>query len=307
MNVSYTDEDRLAAEEQEPVDDELVDEQEEVAEEGDEEVHTTEENGTEGDEQEEESDDNPLIPIQYTDENGNLVTENIPYQDLGNIVLQAKRGFRDPDSEQRTKAVWDMYNDSDIIKQVIYYRAQGYTEKQIRDGLPQLWAQSQDQAQLTTEDGEVDVQKLVKQQVDHELTPLRHKLQQTEQQILEERISTSNEKVLNAALSKHGMEADKLNAQEVDALRKSLFDIYPNANLKQMMLTASQANVIVNDAFRNRKSANRQGAAVKNIIKQTGAPRVLSAKTSRDTGSRVGQSIDGISREDRARNFRNLF
>lgn len=305
--VEFTDEDRLEPEEgTEPVEDEL-----EPGEEGsdinDEDVLDDGSEGTEGD------DEDPLIPIQYSDDLGNIVTDEIPYSTLGRIVKASKSGVVvDPQVLEQSKALWGMYNDSNIIKQVIAYRAQGFDEQQIMKGMAQLYQQAQQMdAGKQFENVNDEIQHNIEEQVKHHLTPLKQKLADTEAEMETQRVLTNNEKVFTAALKKRGIDPEKLTDAEITELNRSRLTAYPNTTLGQFPLSQAQAHMIVNDAFRNRKGGKQQqgkaSGEVRNVLRQAQAPAIIPSKPSRDTGSRLAARIDGISMTDRAKNFRNIF
>jgi hypothetical protein len=249
----------------------------------------------------EQTEDDGLVEISYTDADGEEVTERVKLEDLVEGYKSGKQNSQLQEHIQKQqKYINDVQpfvntvNDSDLVKQIFYYKNQGYTDTQIKQGLPQIWQQAQKVDETLPDFDDVQdkrsyIDKIVNQNLQNKIMPLQEQITrvQNEKAALEEQIKiektiVENDKVFDLALSKAGLKESDLTKEDRDSVAKTIQQLYSDKDLRKERLTLAQAHIIIGDALRNKIKAakNKPVNEAKSANRQNAAPNILPNMTS---------------------------
>ena len=282
-------------------------------EEAGEEVEEETEESAEEEETEEEGDKE--FNVKYYDREGQEYEENFTEKDLPSIMSLAKEGVSAMEYAQEVSPIIDTFSKSKILQDVAYYISQGYTDDQIKKGLPQIWSKDTGEPkEFDSIEEEIDYR--VEQQLKQKLANMEDKLTHTEEmakRLAEEKstaaIQDTNRNVFQSALNKMGYDVGDLTANELSAIDRTFADIYPGVDLMRMQLTHAQANIIVKDALNPKGIKRAKKNKVKSMSKQAQATRSMpgNAQRAKATDDKYVPRAVPRSEAERARRVDEIF
>lgn len=262
------------------------------------------------------ADDPNLIPITYKDENGEDVEAYVTEEELSKLLDGNSGGEAKGDISQemkrfveQTAPLIDIYNSSEIMRNIHYYRQQGYSDEQIKRGLVQLWSEeiatSEQQQQQGMDTEDTNVHKLVEQK----LMPVQKELQTLRYQQAVKDAYANNSAVLSSKLAEYGW-TDKLDEKQIQAMADVLNTIYKDKDKYTLMLTEKDADIIVRATLgRNNKNGSGKSDAVK-LGRQVSAPTILPGKGGKrivGKSPRGEQKMENVTLEERLQRKKDFF
>lgn len=283
-----------------PNEEELLEGQEPEELEGEEELDTEVPEEPEG--------DSEIFEVTYKTTDGQDVREEYTPQQIADLVMKAKRGNPEIDDFLRqSTTILDAFQQSELIREVAAYRAMGYSDEQIKQGMAQIMGQAKEAAPEPKQfdNVEEELEYKLNQKMAAVITPLAQKLEKQELEIKAERIANKNNNLIEKALGKRGLSSDDLTQEDTANLVSSFYALWPHANMAFSELSPKQAAILVNDAMRNR-GKNRAGSKIKNAMAPGAIPVQGSVSVSRLQKRGPTRPKDGTSIEDRQRNVKNF-
>lgn len=254
--------------------------------------------------EEEEDEDDPLIPITYKNDNGEVLTENIRYSQLSDIYADYQKAHNIINQYytyyQQTYPIIQNIQQSKILQSVLYYKGQGYTDEQVIQGL----LANQSNAKTDVAEDELSLEESIEEKIAKELDKRIKPLETQNQQLLTqqyiETVTTENNKILNEVLKENNISS--LTDAELRKMGDLLADMYPNVDLRFLKLTKTAAKALLNMVIQDRaKKAPTMAKITKKISK---LPKVVASKTTTTAVKQKSKTpVVGkpLSREDRIR------
>lgn len=333
MLVEFTAEERERALEAESSDEQQIEAENEQQIEAEDEQQIEAENKNETqsglkEDSEQEDVEDDTIPFTYYDETeGENKVVNMSYDRLSRIVEDYMRGRSIEEDAQRmaeylqqVNPLIERFNQSDILRQIVYYQSQGYDDDTIKKGLVKLWGsevtggkQLDKTPEFESPQDEINyyIEKQIEKRLEHYLKPYQAKISELANTMTYETIEKANNKVLAKALERYNITEENLTKEDIDAFNKALMDAYPNIDLRRHPLTQQQAYIVANEAFRHRKSektpeVDAKYQKIKNALKQATAPSIIPGKRARQSTGGLVNKLDGYSDAERRKNWVDL-
>lgn len=232
-------------------------EEKELEENLDEEIEETEEyeEGTEElpeeevEEQEEvnedfEQEEDPDIPIVY-EKNGEEVQYKLKYSELTERLKaydEAQEQIKKYDEYvQAVYPIIETVKQSNLLQQILYYKAQGFTDEQIREGLTKLAEQNKEEK--TYESYEEELKDTLLSEIEKRIKPLEAKATQIETEKMIKEISEHNNQLFREVLAKEGIA--ELSNEDIKKIGNYLVEIYPNTDLRFLKLTKPAVEALI--------------------------------------------------------------
>lgn len=257
-----------------------------------------------------------LVMVTYTDANGEAVEAYVTEEELSKLLNEEEdgKGAKGEDSQEELKKfaeatapLVDVYNSSEIMRNIHYYRQQGYSDEQIKRGLVQLW-----QEELAAEDkpaAQAGENADLQQVVDQKLGPVQKELETLRYQQAVKDAYANNEMVLSNKLKEYGW-TDKLGDKEIQAMSDVLNTVFKDKDKYTLMLTDKDADIIVRASLGyNQKSGRGKSKAVK-LGRQANAPTIQPGKGGKRTSGKTPrgtQKTENLSLEERLERKKELF
>ncbi|KKN79181.1 hypothetical protein LCGC14_0341980 [marine sediment metagenome] len=252
-------------------------------------VETTEEPVVESTE-EEDAFAGMKIPISVTNEEGEAVIEEIPYDQLvqehNAFIAIKEQSEADKNYVSQASPIIEAFNKSKVLQDALMYLKQGYNDEQVKQGLMQFWSDAK------TEPGEDDSQT----DYNKDMAELNNRMLRAEKiagqqadQLKKQQVWNENEAVLQKAVRKYGLDPKQVETDPEfqQKLNSSFTQFYGNMDLTMEVLNQNQANGIINHALNvigntTHADARKQTAELvraKSIVKKTQAPTILQGRT----------------------------
>lgn len=255
---------------------EMAEEEVEEFEEEEEYEESDVEESAEGETEEED----PEIPIVYED-GGEAIERNIKYSELASIV-------RDYDKIQKNLQEYNNYvqavnpivqtiQNSQILQSILYYKAQGYTEEQIKEGLVKLWQQEKSGAEEESyETYEDELKAKIIKEIENRIKPIetRANTLALEKQIQE--TTQHNNLVLAEVLKEEGI--SELTQEQLQKMGTVLAEMFPNTDFRLLRLNKTIAKSLVKLV----KDESKPAKASKALAKGVKLPKIIQTKGARN-------------------------
>lgn len=273
-----------------------------------------------------QDEDNPLIPITLTNEDGEEYVEEIPYADLAKIVKASKSGGQGqagniPEGSVEYQGAVTLLKEiqqNDLVKKILAYQSQGYSDDRIIAGLFQLNSQSkpEEPKEFATLADEVSyhVANALKQHIE----PLKQDMTRQKWQAAKDYATRNNNAVMANAIKKFGFEDADISEQHLSKMVGALKSLYPEDYVERLgytydtlPLTQEQAEGIVALAFGGSKKpqGKQQGSnnrAAATLSKMQQLPKIMPGKSSEKSAEQGPRQRDNVSRSERLKRINEL-
>ena len=261
----------------------------------DEEVTDDEAADEEDESADDEAEDDESIIVDYPDAEGKMRKWEIGLKEIPELVdeavygRQAREYVKQTEEYLKVKAnaitIGEAAMQDPVMKQVLYWKANGYTDKQIATGLYTYFAENEVN---TGEEDELEIDPALKSALEKQIAPLRTQLEQNRQDQQERETLRRNDEVIISSMQQVGI-TNALSESESDSFRKTFNDLYPGYNTRNQVLTQNQIKVVLRESgiVSAREAAKAKKAAVKApaktgaVVRAKSAPKISPAKSGR--------------------------
>lgn len=222
---------------------------------------------------EEGSEEDPEIPIVYEDE-GKTIEKNVRYSELANMVKDyesLRQNIEQYNNYIRsvTPIVQTIQN-SQLLQSILYYKAQGYSEEQIKEGLIKLWQQNPPQQTEEYESYEEELKAKLLKEIENRLKPIEA---QTNTILLEKQVSEitqHNNRILSEVMKEEGIE--QFSQKQLEKMGSLLAEMFPNTDFRLLRLNKTIAKSLV------KLVQETEPAPAKKVAKGIKLPKIVQAK-----------------------------
>jgi len=336
-SVSYTEEDRQKFDEERAnngATEETVDEAEEEGLEQEsllDELVGEEEQAEEDVEEAEETDEEPskdnvvskkdVVEVEYKDLDGRDIVARVNVKkDLPDILTVARKGVEALNYVQAIAPVIEQFKNSRILQDVYYYLTRGYSDDDIKKGLPSIWMKEasdngvEEAQEENLEEGELSlpeiqrrIDKIVEDKVKKIISPLQNEFNSAKARSEIASIESHNATLLRKGLENLGYSPEELGETERIAIDNSFAAIYPGLDPHRYRLTPAQINVILKDAL-SRGGVNAAKKKMKEAevaIKNAKATNIMPGRSVKTVRSGSNKSYGGFKVVDEATRMKN--
>lgn len=194
------------------------------------------------------------IPVKYLDPSGREVEDAVDLsEDLPKIMSIARQGVDALNYAQNIDPVVQKFKNSRILQDVYYYLEKGYSEDDIKRGLPKIWQGSEGEApeeeEIEFDNIEDKIEYLVQKRIEQMVDPIKQEMNSAKAKTESAAVERNNVEVLQGALENIGVDASELTEAERIAIDNSFSMMYPGISPSKYKLSPAQANIIVKDAL----------------------------------------------------------
>lgn len=271
-------------------DEEYEEEYEEIPEEEEEEYEEEYEEEPVSSEEEGEA-----IEVEYRDASGKTVSRRLTKEELADLLSQHEQLASADKAElinyvQQAEPIISIVRDSQLMKDILYYRAQGYTDEQIKEGLYKLWSDKKESGeQQTTEAPKEERDKLL-EEIEKRIKPIEQTLATYQTSQFFQSLLQHNNEVLAQAMSESGV--SDFTPEEYKKIAEALKDMYPGVDLRLLRLTPTAARAIVKLVLHDRLNSPRKQKGLPKIVEGGGVAKPSTGKNvSRTGGYRIEDRI----------------
>lgn len=262
-----------------------------------EETPTEEVEGEQPQEEEGIASDDFIIPFEFQDANGNLITKELTYDEIAERIAKAERNEVLPEVNEYiklSKPLVERHQSSQLLKHIDYYHNQGWTDEQIyQNMIAQAMNQSQQNASVQEFEEEDEYGDPKVRQLEQKLNAIEAERQQALAMQRQAQIDNQNEALFTKALSSYGLEPASLTQQDNATLGSIIKELYPGIN-PSVALSQRQWEVIAKEFAATKPKAAPAGQArnmAKEKLRQFAAPRITgSAPTPKATQTQQSQT-----------------
>lgn len=240
-----------------------------------------------------EEEQEELLEVEYVDENGEVVKEQMTYDQFNEAMRFYKtRGATSGDDISSQVAPYlERYKNSKTLQYVDFLLSQGLDDTKILslmykdlkekgyDKTLQDYQEKPEQPQEEPYFDSVDegikyyVNK-IKDELVKEIEPIKNELMNIKNTNYTKEVLTNNEYMLTNSLKKHGWDPNKLTQEQVKKIGETFLALHPGNNLAYFKLNQPQANAIIKEALGYRDNKYQKNAAKAAKI-QSKAPKVM--------------------------------
>jgi small-conductance mechanosensitive channel len=188
--------------------------------------------------------EDPDIPIVY-DRDGEEVQYKLKYSQLTERLKaydEAAEQLKKYDEYvQAVYPIIETVRQSNLLQQILYYKAQGFTDEQIKEGLAKLTSQEQPQKEYQSYEEELKDSLL--SEIEKRIKPLEAKATQIETEKMLREVSEHNNQLFKEVLAKEGM--GELSQEDIKKIGNYLAQIYPNTDLRFLKLTKPAVEALI--------------------------------------------------------------
>lgn len=213
--------------------------------------------------------------------------------------------------------------ESPLMRQILHWRGQGYSEEQIKEGIANIVQQGKksegkgegQEAEDTQEFDSIEdqvtylVEKQTTKLYDEHIKPIKEEYNSLKNTAAQQDVFSNNNNVLSGVLKKYGYNAEYMNDGQVKKMRRVMQDYYPGYDIMKHKLTTKQAELIIRDSLGHRKGAIKEARKSQNLVRQAGAPKVMGGRSSKTSRKPLaeGEYRTNVTLDQRIRNVKELF
>jgi len=270
---------------------------------------------------ESDEDEDYEMTVTYKSAEGKDVEKTIKQSDLPELLKKAES----PADEEYIDFIRDAtpfvenLNKSILMQHVDYYLSRGYSDKEIQQGLYQMWQKTFEQQPQEEEDVDIydkdTFNRKVEETVQKRIAPIENHLKQQQQQQYTNSIIAHNDNTFAKALQNHGYNPNELSQEQRDALKEAFITYYGNdkgqvdvANIKyqQHQLNGVVKAALVDQKFGNKPEEKKTKGSRPVVRKKVPKIAPGNASTKRGNAKIKIPKIDNVSIQDRRANWKNL-
>jgi len=188
--------------------------------------------------------EDPDIPIVY-DRNGEEVQYKLKYSQLTERLKAfdeaAEQIRRYDEYVQAVYPIVETVRQSNLLQQILYYKAQGFTDEQIKEGLAKL--ASQELPQKEYQSYEEELKDTLLSEIEKRIKPIEAKATQIETEKMLREISEHNNQLFKEVLTREGI--GELSQDDIKKIGNYLVQIYPNVDLRFLKLTKPAVEALI--------------------------------------------------------------
>ncbi|MGC8978642.1 hypothetical protein [Caldisericum sp.] len=277
-------------------------EEEEVEEEAEEEEYESEEEEVASDEED------PLIPIVY-EKDGESIERELKYSELSEIVKNYDQYNQNLNQYAEyinaVSPIVETIKQSQLLQSILYYKAQGYSEDQIKEGLAKLWSQEITKEEPEYESYEEEIKAKLFKELENRLKPLESKAQSIILEKEVQQITEHNNQVLRDVLNEMGIET--LTTEQLKQVGQHLSEMFPGQDFRLLRLNKTIAKALISLVAEPKIKQKKASEVSKKVAK---LPKIISStkgvRTTPEKNLR-GKDVLPMSLEDRIKLKKELF
>jgi len=275
-----------------------------------------------------EEDGNVGYAFDIVNKDGSTEEIVLSQSELAEIVEQSQGMPVDTQFKELSPFI-NQVKESPFMQSVMRYKAQGYDEGQIIDGLfllrhpeyangvptQQASAQEAEPEYFDTISDEVQyhTRKAVAKEVD-ELKQMVNQLtgyvQNQNQREVVQQYTTHNDTVFTKAIADYGMNPNDMSPEDLRPVVDAIAQLYPGLDINKAKFSEEQAKMLIRTAYSGRQGNNGKSNGYKQIISASKMPKVMPGRRTSATApapmSNPLQSMNG-SKTSRSRAVDNFF